>query len=176
MQSIKFAALAVALACGATAALAAGPDDAQIAAIVVTANQVDIDAGKFAEAHASKADVKAFAKLMVTDHTAVNKSATDLAGRLHLTPEDNPTAQSLKKGGEDNIANLKTLSGAAFDKAYVDHEVAYHEAVLSALDGTLVPNASNADLKALMVKVRPAFVAHLEHARHLQAELGKSGG
>jgi putative membrane protein len=176
MQSIKFAALAVALACGSTAALAAGPNDAQIAAIVVTANQVDIDAGKYAEAHAAKADVKSFAKLMVTDHTAVNKSATDLAGKLHLTPEDNPTAQSLKKGGEDNIANLKTLSGAAFDKAYVDHEVTYHEAVLSALDGTLIPNASNADLKALMVKVRPAFVAHLEHAKHLQAELGKSGG
>ena len=176
MQSIKFPALAVALACGATAALAAGPDDAQIAAIVVTANQVDIDAGKFAEDHASKADVKAFARLMVTDHTAVNQSATELAGRLHLTPEDNPTAQSLKQGGEDNIANLRTLSGAPFDKAYVDHEVAYHEAVLSALDGTLIPNASNADLKALMVKVRPAFVAHLEHARHLQAELGKSGG
>ena len=176
MKSIKFAALAVALACGATAALAAGPNDAQIAAIVVTANQVDIDAGKFAEDHASKAGVKSFAKLMVTDHTAVNKSATDLAGRLHLAPEDNPTAQSLKKGGEDNIANLKTLSGAAFDKAYVDHEVTYHEAVLSALDGTLIPSASNADLKALMVKVRPAFVAHLEHARHLQAELGKSGG
>jgi len=176
MQSIKFAALAVALACGASAALAAGPNDPQIAAIVVTANQVDIDAGKFAEDHASKADVKAFAKLMVTDHAAVNKSATDLAGRLHLTPEDNPTAQSLKKGGEDNIATLKTLSGPAFDKAYVDHEVAYHEAVLSALDGTLIPSASNADLKGLMVKVRPAFVAHLEHARHLQAELGKSGG
>jgi len=176
MKTFKFAALAAALACAATAALAAGPNDAQIAAIVVTANQVDIDAGQFAQAHTSTPDVKTFANLMVTDHTAVNKSATDLAGRLHLTPEDNPTAQSLKKGGEDNIAHLKTLSGPAFDKAYVDHEVAYHEAVLSALDKTLIPNASNADLKALMVKVRPAFVAHLEHARHLQAELGKSGG
>ena len=85
------------------------------------------------------------------------------------------TAQSLKKAGEDNVAHLKTLSGAAFNKAYVDHEVTYHEAVLSALDGTLIPNASNADLKALMVKVRPAFVAHLGHAQRLQAELVKRG-
>ena len=154
-------------------AQAAGPNDAQIAAIVVTANQVDIDAGKWAESHANSAEVKDFAKRMVTDHTAVNKSATDLAGRLHLTPEDNPTAQSLKKGGDDNVANLKALSGAAFDRAYVDHEVAYHEAVLNALDTTLVPSATNADLKALMVKVRPAFVAHLDHAKMLQAKLGK---
>jgi putative membrane protein len=152
---------------------AAGPNDAQIADIVVTANQVDIDAGKWAESHAASPEVKDFAKRMVTDHTAVNKSATDLAGRLHLTPEDNATAQSLKKGGDDNVANLKTLSGAAFDRAYVDHEVAYHEAVLNALDTTLVPSATNADLKALMVKVRPAFVAHLDHAKMLQAKLGK---
>jgi len=173
MKALHLATAALAVALAPVLALAAGPNDAQIAAIVVTANQVDIDAGDYAQAHASADDVKAFARQMVTDHTSVNKSATDLAGRLHLTPEDNPTAQSLKKGGDDNVAHLKTLSGPAFDRAYVDHEVAYHEAVLKALDDTLIPNASNADLKALMVKVRPAFVAHLEHAKMLQARLGK---
>jgi len=173
MKAMHLATAALAVALAPVLALAAGPNDAQIAAIVVTANQVDIDAGDYAQAHASADDVKAFARQMVTDHAAVNKSATDLAGRLHLTPEDNPTAQSLKKGGDDNVAHLKTLSGPAFDRAYVDHEVAYHEAVLKALDDTLIPNASNADLKALMVKVRPAFVAHLEHAKMLQARLGK---
>jgi len=173
MKALHLATAALAVALAPVLALAAGPNDAQIAAIVVTANQVDIDAGDYAQAHASADDVKAFARQMVTDHTAVNKSATDLAGRLHLTPEDNPTAQSLKKGGDDNVAHLKTLSGPAFDRAYVDHEVAYHEAVLKALDDTLIPNASNADLKALMVKVRPAFVAHLDHAKMLQARLGR---
>ena len=173
MKNKSTLAALLALALAPALALAAGPNDAQIAAIVVTANQVDIDAGQYAGSHAASADVKSFATLMVTDHTAVNQAATDLAGRLHLAPEDNPTAQSLKKGGDDNVAHLKTLTGAAFDRAYVDHEVAYHEAVLSALDTTLIPSASNADLKALMVKVRPAFVAHLDHARHLQAQLGK---
>jgi putative membrane protein len=173
MKQIRIAAAMLAAVLGPTLALAAGPNDAQIAAIVVTANQVDIDAGQWAESHAASSDVKSFATLMVTDHTAVNKAATDLAGRLHLAPEDNATAQSLKKGGEDNIAHLKTLSGAALDRAYVGHEVAYHEAVLSALDNTLIPSAANADLKALMVKVRPAFVAHLDHAKRLQAQLGK---
>ncbi|MEO5819695.1 MAG: DUF4142 domain-containing protein [Vicinamibacteraceae bacterium] len=146
--------------------------DPQIASIVVTANQVDIDAGKLAVDRSTNAEVKTFGTLMVTDHTAVNKAAVELVTRLKVTPQDNPTSQSLKAGGDKNIAHLKSLSGAAFDKAYVSQEVAYHTAVLDAVDKTLIPNASNADLKALLVKVRPAFVAHLEHAKKLQASLG----
>ena len=144
-------------------------DDAQIAAIVVTANQVDVDAGKLAATRATREDVRAFAQLMVSDHTGVNKSAADLAAKLMVTPKDNPTSQALKAGGEKNLARLKTLQGAAFDKAYIDHEVVYHQQVLDALDKTLIPGASNAELKALLVKVRPAFVAHLEHAKRLQS-------
>lgn len=148
-------------------------NDAQIASIVVTANQVDIDAGKLAKSRSSNKDVKAFAELMITDHTGVNKSATDLATKLKVTPQDNPTSKSLKVGGDKNLAHLKTLKGAAFDKAYVDHEVAYHQQVIDALDKTLIPGATNDELKALLIKVRPAFVAHLEHAKHLQSSAGK---
>jgi putative membrane protein len=96
-----------------------------------------------------------------------------LVTKLKVKPEDNPTSQSLKKGGEDNLKNLKALKGAAFDKAYIDHEVAYHEQVLDAIDKVLIPNAKNAELKDLIVKVRPAFVGHLEHAKKIQASLGK---
>jgi putative membrane protein len=166
-------ALALFSAAFVASAQSGAPNDAQIAAIVVTANQVDIDAGKLAQAKSKSKEVKAFGKQMVTDHTGVNKSATDLVTRLKVKPEDNPTAQSLKKGGQDNVAHLRTLQGAAFDKAYVDHEVEYHQAVIDAMDKTLIPSASNADLKALLIKVRPAFVAHLDHAKHLQASLGK---
>ena len=156
-----------------TAPAGAGPSDAQIAHIVVTANQVDIDAGKLAESRGASKDVKAFGKQMVTDHTGVNKQATALATKLKVKPEDNPTSQSIKKGGTDNVANLKGLKGAAFDKAYIDHEIAYHQQVLDAIDKTLVPNAKNSELKDLIVKVRPAFVAHLEHAKMIQGTLGK---
>ena len=145
--------------------------DAQIASIVVTANQVDIDAGKLAAERASRPEVKKFGELMVTDHTGVNKAAVELVTKLKVTPQDNPTSQSLKAGGDKNLAHLKTLRGAAFDKAYVDQEVAYHTAVLDAVDKTLIPGASNAELKALLVKVRPAFVAHLEHAKMVQSKL-----
>lgn len=156
---------------GAGIATAQGVTDPQIAAIVVTANQVDIDAGTLATERSSNAEVKAFGQLMVNDHTGVNKSATDLVTRLKVTPQDNPTSQSLKSGGEANVAHLKTLKGAAFDRAYVDHEVAYHQQVLEAVDKTLIPGAKNEELRALLVKVRPAFVAHLEHAKMVQASL-----
>ena len=146
-------------------------DDAQIASIVVAANQVDIDAGKLASSMASNPEVKKFGAQMVTDHSGVNKQATELVTKLKVTPKDNPTSQSLKSGGEANVANLKKLKGAAFDKAYIDHEVEYHQQVLDAVDKTLIPNASNAELKALLTKVRPAFVAHLEHAKHVQSTL-----
>ena len=173
----RIAALAAALALGPLAALAAegsGPTDPQIAAIVVTANKVDVEAGELAKSKATSHEVKAFAQTMITDHTGVNKSATELVHRLHVTPEPNATSESLQHGGDENLAKLKKLRGAAFDKAYIDHEVAYHEAVLSALDKTLIPSAQNAELKALLVKVRPAFVAHLEHAKELQASSSKS--
>jgi putative membrane protein len=152
-------------------AAAAEPNDAQIAAIVVTANQVDIDAGKLAASVSHNADVKSFAERMVTDHTGVNKSAVDLVTKLKVTPEDNSTAQSLKAGGDQNLRNLKSLKRVAFDKAYVAHEVAYHQQVLDAMDQVLIPNAQNPELKALLVQVRPAFVAHLEHAKKIEGSL-----
>jgi len=147
------------------------PNDAQIAHIVLTANQVDIDAGKLAESKGSNAQVKAFGKQMVTDHTGVNQQAVALAKKLSVTPQDNATSQSLKAGGADNVKKLNGLSGAAFDNAYVEHEIAYHEQVLDAIDKVLVPNAKNEELKALIVKVRPAFVAHLEHAKMVKGQL-----
>jgi putative membrane protein len=161
--------LAALLAFAPAASFAQAVSDAQIAAIVVTANQVDIDAGRVAAARASDTAVKTFATLMVTDHTAVNASATELAARLRLVPEDNSTSRALKQGGAAHLATLKGLEGAAFDRAYVAQEVTYHQKVLDALDSVLIPNAKDSELKALLVKVRPAFVAHLEHATQLQA-------
>lgn len=144
-------------------------NDAQIAAIVVVANQVDIDAGQYVVAKTKNPDVTRFAATMVTDHSAVNKSAVDLVTKLRVTPEENETSRSLKDGGDNNLAQLRALKGKALDRAYIDHEVAYHEQVIRALDTALIPNASNSELKALLFKVRPAFVEHLGHARHLQA-------
>src|SRR5690348_14198255 len=153
------------------AALAQAPSDPQIAGIVVTANQIDVDAGKLAKSKSKNKEVQKFAQQMITDHTAENKQAGALATKLGVKPEDSDTSKSLKKGAQENMANLKKLKGAAFDKAYVDHEVAYHEQVLGAIDKVLIPSAQNAELKGLIEKVRPAIQAHLDHAKHLQEDL-----
>ena len=149
------------------------PSDPQIAGIVVTANQIDIDAGKLAKSRSQNKEVKDFAQQMITDHTAVNKQAAALAKKLGVKPEQSDTSKSLKQGASENLANLKQLKDGRFDKAYVDHEVAYHQQVLDAIDKVLVPSAQNQELKDLIVKVRPAIATHLEHAKHVQADLGK---
>ena len=165
--------VAAVFALAASGVYAQAPNDAQIAAIVVTANQVDIDAGELAKSRSNSKEVKEFAQRMITDHSGVNKAATELVTRLKVKPQENPTSSSLKKGGDETLSRLKGLKGGEFDKAYVDNEVTYHQSVLDAIDKTLIPSAKNAELKALLVKVRPAFVAHLEHAKHLQSTLQK---
>lgn len=151
----------------------AGLTDANIAAIVVAANTIDIENAKVALSHTKNAEVKKFAQQMVTDHTSVNKQAGDLAKKLKLTPKDNDTSRDLKKGADATRAKLKGMKGAEFDKAYVDNEVAYHQAVLDTIDKTLIPNAQNAELKGLLEKVRPAIAAHLDHAKQVQTALSK---
>ena len=174
MKVMHVGGLVAALAISAGNASAQGVTDPQIAAIVVTANQVDIDAGKLAATRGTDPEVKKYGEQMVAAHTGVNKSATELVTKLKVKPEENATSKALQTGGDKNLATLKSLKGAAFDKAYIDNEVAYHQQVLDAVDKTLIPSASNAELKALLVKVRPAFVAHLEHAKQLQSSLAKS--
>ena len=148
--------------------------DAQIVHIVVTANQVDVDAGKLARTKSAGKETRAFAERMIADHGALNTQVTALAKRLRLKPEDNAVSRSLHQGGRGNLANLRGLNkGPGFDRAYVAHEVAYHEVVLDVMDRTLVAGARNPELKALLVNARPAFAAHLEHARQLQATIGR---
>lgn len=149
----------------------AAPDDAQIAAIVVAANQVDVDAGKFAESRAENAQVKDFAQRMVTDHSAVNQQATALVTKLGIKPEESELSKSLKEQGKETLDKLWGLEGQEFDRAYIDHEVSYHQAVLDAIDQTLLPNTQNAELKALITKARPVIETHLQHAQQLQASL-----
>ena len=149
------------------------PSDAQIAMIAVTADTVDIDAGKMAAQKTSNRAVKEFAETMVRDHTAVNVKATALAKKLGVTPQESDTSRGLKADGDKKIAELKTMTGAEFDKAYIDNEVSYHEAVLGVLDKTLIPNTRNAELRMLLESARPIFVSHLAHAKKLQASLSK---
>ncbi len=156
-----------------TPAPAPAPDlsDPEVAHVAVTANSIDIDMAKLVPSHTTNAAVRQFATTMITDHSAVNAQAAALATKLGVTPKDNAVSQSLQSGATSARASLDPLHGAAFDRAYMDREVAYHQAVLDAIDKLLVPTTENAELRKLLVDVRPAIATHLEHAKHLRSQL-----
>lgn len=156
---------------GAPSASAQGLDDASIAHIAVTANQLDVTGAELALEKSSNSAVRSFAETMIRDHKGVIEQAAALAGRLGVTPKENETSRALAAQASEVREHLATLQGAAFDAAYMENEVSYHETVISAVESTLVPNTSNAELKQLLVAVVPALRAHLEHARRLSAEI-----
>ena len=167
--SIAVAALSV--LSGAALAQGAKPTDPQIAHIAYTAGVIDINAAKQAEEKASNKEVKAFAQDMARDHEAVNKQALDLVKKLKVTPEDNDTSKALSKQAADKLAELGKLKGAAYDKAYIDNEVAYHKTVNTALETQLIPSASNPELKSLLQTGLKIFQGHQQHAEHVAASL-----
>jgi putative membrane protein len=148
------------------------PTDPQIAHIAYTAGVLDVEAAKQALAKSKNKDVRAFAEEMARDHEAVNKQALDLCKKLNVTPADNDTSKSLVTAAAAKRAELEKLSGAAFDKAYVDNEVAYHKTVNGALAQLLIPSASNGELKALLQTGLKLFQGHQQHAEHVAAGLG----
>lgn len=146
-----------------------GPTDPQIVGIVLAADQTDVDYGKIALSKSKNKAVREFAQLMVTDHSAVQKSVLALAGKLGVTGADSPTSLGLKQGSIAITAKLKSLNGAAFDAFYIDNEVSYHKTVTDAVEAVLIPNAKNGELKAALEGAKPLFLAHLAHARMVQS-------
>ena len=146
-------------------------NDAQIAHIAYTAGVIDVKAGKLALKKSKNKEVRAFAKNMVDDHTAVNDKALALLKKLKVTPQDNDTSKALAKQAAAETATLSKLKGAAFDRAYAKNEVAFHKTVNGALQSTLIPSASNAELKALLETGLKLFEGHQQHAEHVSADL-----
>ena len=169
MMTFKFVLLgaAAALAAASPAIAADAPTDPQIANIAYTAGAIDIAAGKQALAKSHNATVRAFAQEMVRDHKAVNDKALALVKKLHVTPEANPTSASLTKAADATRDRLSHLSGAAFDRAYIDNEVAYHKTVNGALESTLIPSAKNPELKSLLETGLTLFREHQAHAEQI---------
>ena len=152
-------------------AQAQAPSDPQIVGIVVTANQIDIDAAKLALKKTKNQQVRDFAQQMVDDHTALGKNVGDLVNKLNVTPADSDTSKTLKQQAVAETTKLKSLNGKAFDQEYINHEVAYHKAVIDAVGNTLIPNAQNAELKSALQGATPLFQGHLQHAEQIQSAL-----
>ena len=147
------------------------PTDPQIAHIAYTAGVIDIEAAKLATGKSTNKEVLDFANSMVRDHEAVNTQALDLVKKLNVTPEDNDTSKALAQAATAKRAELAKLDGAAFDKAYVENEVAYHKQVNGALETVLIPSAQNAELKSLLETGLKVFQGHEQHAEHVAADL-----
>jgi len=145
--------------------------DPEIAHIAYTAGALDVTAAKQALSKSHNKEVIAFAKDMVRDHEAVNKQALELVKKLKITPEDNDTSRALTKQAADKQAELAKLSGAAYDKAYMTNEVAFHKTVNNALEKQLIPSASNPELKSFLETGLKIFEGHLQHAEHTLADL-----
>lgn len=146
-------------------------NDAQIAHIAYTAGVIDVTAAKQALQKSHNPQVRAFAEEMARDHAAVNDQALALVKKLGVTPQDNPTSQSLASHAAAEQKLLAALSGSEYDKAYAANEVAYHQAVNAALSGTLIPSAQNAELKSLLETGLKLFQSHEMHAEHLVQSL-----
>lgn len=138
--------------------------DPEIAHIAVTANQIDVDYAAIAKQNTKNKDILQFAATMAADHTGVIKQAVALATKLGVTPKDNAVSQQLMADAAKTSKMLKSLKGDAFDKAYIDNEVAYHKAVIAAVNTILIPQTQNAELKNLLVSVAPVLDSHLAHA------------
>lgn len=158
---------ATAIVTSAGPANAAGPSDPQIAHIAYTAGVLDVAAGKQALARSHNKTVRAFAQEMIRDHEVVNVKALALVKKLHVTPQDNATSKGLTKAAAATRVRLSHLSGQAFDRAYIDNEVAYHKTVNGALEGTLIPSANNGELKSLLETGLNLFREHQAHAEQI---------
>ncbi len=145
--------------------------DSEIAHVGVVANQIDINYAALAQKKSKNKEILNFAETMSRDHNGVIEQATALVTKLGVTPQENAVSQSLLDGAEKTKAMLMTKKGKAFDKAYIDNEVAYHKAVISAVQDLLIPQTSNGELKGLLEAILPALEAHLKHAEMVQQKL-----
>jgi putative membrane protein len=145
--------------------------DPEIASVAVVANQVDIKAGEQAKSKTKDKDVQNFANTMINDHQSVINQASALVKKLKVTPKDNAVSKKLMADAEKTRRMLALKSGKAFDKAYINNEVAYHKAVISTVENVLIPQAQNAELKQLLQNVMPTLRTHLEHAEMVQKNM-----
>jgi putative membrane protein len=150
---------------------AADLNDAQIAHIAYTAGEIDVAAGKLALKKSKNKEIRSFAEEMVRDHAAVNKQALALVTKLKVTPEDNATSKALSADAATKLKAYTALDGKAFDRAYIDNEVAFHKTVNGALSSTLIPDAQNPELKALLETGLKVFTEHQAHAEHVAMEV-----
>jgi putative membrane protein len=145
-------------------------DDPTIVAIFDNANTADIETGKLASEQGHSKEVRQFGAMLARDHAMVRQQGRDLAKKLGVTPTP-PAGDQSSKDQAALIRRLSGLHGAEFDRAFLQREIQFHKDVIAAVKTTLLPAIKNEELRALVVKVAPAFQAHLQMAENLGKQL-----
>jgi putative membrane protein len=148
------------------AAQASKLDDPTIVAIFDAANSWDMESGALAAKKGTTKEVRDYGAMIARDHQAVRQMGRDLAKKLSVTPTA-PKNFGMAKDHATAMATLKSAQGKAFDRAFLQHEVAFHKAVMDAMDSTLLPSLQNQEVKDLVKKVEPAFNAHMLAAQNI---------
>jgi len=147
--------------------------DTNIFALLDEANAADSAGGDMASKKGTSAQVKDFGRMMMRDHHSLRKAGQDLAKKLNITPTP-PSGDTLQASAQKAADSLNAMpKGAAWDKAYIDHEVAVHQSVLNLLQ-TAQGAAHDTSLKALITKAIPNIQAHLTKAQDIQGKLGNA--
>ncbi len=174
MKSLCIPIVAVSLVAG--AALADSKmNDLEIAHTAYTAGQLDIRYAHLALAVSDNEAVREFAQTMIRDHGAVNKQAGDLIAELNVTPQDNALSQALVSGAAEKRAELAGLTGKAFDCAYAENELGYHQLVNKTVAEDFIPAVTVEPLKSLLAEALITFKVHEKHAEHMVAGLSCAG-
>lgn len=141
-------------------------DDPTILAIFDAANTYDMETGTLAASKGRSETVREFGKMLARDHQNVRAQGRDLAASLKVTPTP-PQDFALAKAHAAAMRSLQNSSGRAFDRAFLQHEVDFHNAVIDAVTKTLLPAIQNPQVKEFVTKVAPAFAAHRDAAQNL---------
>ena len=163
---VGFAVVGTTKALSATETRRVALDDPTIVAIFDAANTADIETGALGAKKGTTKDIRDYGRMLSDVHTAVRQQGRDLAKKLGVTPTP-PAGDQSAKDHAAAMQKLESLKGAAFDRAFLEHEQAYHAAVLKAVGGTLLPAIQNAELKKFVTDLAPAFEAHRLQAENL---------
>jgi putative membrane protein len=150
---------------------AGGLTDANIVYILDQANAADSARGHLAQTKATSADVKSYGKLMMGEHHAIRQQGQALATKLGVTPQAPANDQGEAQAKQEMDSLNAMAKGKAWDKAYIDYEVGYHQALLETATKALGA-AQNQELKDLIQKAAPVVQHHLDRAKEIQAKLG----
>jgi putative membrane protein len=141
---------------------------AQIATVVLAANQVAIDRGNLVAKRSKHTEVRQLAEQMAIDHTNARQDVVALVTKLRVQQETSELTRTLKESAAQTLGKLKKLRGTELDNAYVDAEVSAHESFIDKINGVLLPGASQADLRKLLDDTLTAQRKHLGHAQQVQ--------